>query len=413
MESREDPTQVLRAVFGHPSFRPGQRETIEAVLRGRDCLAVMPTGAGKSLTYQLPARMLPGCTVVVSPLIALMRDQVGAAVRRGLGAASIDSTMSEGERERVLAAAMEGGIELLYCSPEGLPGAIESLGRRSRVSLFAVDEAHCISQWGHDFRPAYRQLGEARLRLGGVPALAVTATATMRVADDIVENLGLRDAARVRNTFMRSNLRLSAMRRDRLTGARESVLRAVERHPFRPGIVYCLSRRGAGTMATWLRRMGVAAGVYHAGMPDGPRGEVQEAFLAGDLDVIVATVAFGMGVDKPDVRFVVHADMPGSVEAYAQEVGRAGRDGAPSDCVLLFSWDDVRRWRSLTSGLPVERRREAMARVREMYGLAAGVRCRHQVLCGYFGEEVQPCRDACDVCLRRTATTRPERSRTG
>jgi ATP-dependent DNA helicase RecQ len=390
------PRAVLGAAFGHDAFRPGQREVIDAVLAGRDALAIMPTGAGKSVTYQVPALCGMAPVLVVSPLVALMRDQVAGAVRRRIRATWVDSTLERRERRERLAAAAEGSVDLLYVSPEGLDGVLDSTV--ARFGLLAVDEAHCISEWGHDFRPAYRAIGGVRARLGGVPVLAVTATATRRVADDIVASLGLREAFEWRGSFKRENLRLAVCEKDALTDARRRALAAVQAHEGSSGIVYCLSRRDAGALATYLRARGVSSAPYHAGMDPLERASIQAAFSSGEVAVVVATVAFGMGIDKADVRFVVHADLPGSIESYAQEVGRAGRDGAWSDCLLLFSWADVRRRAVLASTLPPERRRAVRARIGEVYRFASGSGCRHVRLCAHFDERVARCGNACDDC---------------
>ncbi len=401
--SRPSPEQVLAEVFGHTAFRPGQREVIEAVLSRRDCLAIMPTGAGKSVTFQLPARIAAMTVLVVSPLIALMRDQVAGAVRRGLSATWIDSTLTPGERETRLDGVRRGSWELVYVSPEGLEGVLEPL--TGAVGLLAVDEAHCISQWGHEFRPAYRRIGEARVRLGDVPVLAVTATATPRVADDIRDSLGLRDPYLWRGGFFRPNLLLATRAKDRLTDARRTVMAAVRAHEGDSGIVYCLSRRDAGALATYLRAHGSTAAPYHAGMDPVARQEVQAAFAEGAVRTVVATIAFGMGIDKADVRYVVHSDLPGSIEAYAQEIGRGGRDGAASDCLLLYSWADVRRRWRMAQGSSPQVREDARMRLHEMYRLAAGADCRHMVLCGHFGEDTAACRTSCDACGGRSALT--------
>jgi ATP-dependent DNA helicase RecQ len=383
-------------VFGHGSFRPGQAEVIDAVLAGRDCLAVMPTGAGKSVTFQIPARCLGVAVLVVSPLLALMRDQVAGAVRRGLRATWVDSTLSPAERTVRLEGVRAGVWELLYVSPEGIPGVVDSL--RGAIGLLAVDEAHCISEWGHDFRPAYRALAEARARLGAPPVLAVTATATPRVAQDIMSSLALRDPYVWRGSFFRPNLLIASRAKDRVTDARRSVLAAVTAHGDSAGIVYCLSRRDAGALATYLRAHGRTAAPYHAGMDPRVREEVQTGFSAGAVRTVVATIAFGMGIDKADVRYVVHADLPGSIEAYAQEIGRAGRDGATSDCLLLFSWSDVRRRLAMTAALTPERRADVRERLLTMYRFAGATSCRHRLLCGHFDEEIARCRDSCDAC---------------
>jgi ATP-dependent DNA helicase RecQ len=396
------PEDVLRSVFGHASFRPGQREVISAVLDGRDCLAIMPTGGGKSVTFQVPARCSGTAVLVISPLLALMRDQVAGAVRRGLRATWVDSTLSSAERSIRLGGVRAGAWELLYVSPEGLPGVIDAL--RGAVGLLAVDEAHCISEWGHDFRPAYRELAAARSRLGGPPVLAVTATATPRVAADITSSLALRDPLVWRGSFLRPNLLIASRAKDRVTDARRSVLAAVSAHGDAAGIVYCLSRRDAGALATYLRAHGQTAAPYHAGIDSHVREEVQAAFSAGEVRTVVATVAFGMGIDKADVRYVVHADLPGSIEAYAQEIGRAGRDGAASDCLLLFAWSDVRRRLAMTADLAPQRRAEVRERLLTMYRFAGAASCRHRLLCGHFGEDVGRCRGSCDACGGRGAT---------
>jgi len=390
---------VLRDVFGHDSFRPGQGEVIEAVLAGRDCLAVMPTGAGKSVTFQLPARVLGGMALVVSPLISLMKDQVDQATSRGLRATLINSTLDDAERARRVAGVAAGDYELLYVAPEGLQRLLSDAAIRSRVSMVAIDEAHCISAWGHDFRPAYRQLSGLKQRLGGVPVMAVTATATTRVSEDIVRQLGMSDPFSYRGSFFRPNLRIAVRKKDGIGDTRGEILAVVRAHEGECGVVYCLTRRSSGSLATWLQRQGVAARAYHAGMEDAERIEVQEAFVRGEARVIVATVAFGMGIDKADVRFVIHQDLPGSVEAYAQEIGRAGRDGGSSDCVLFYSWADVKRRDAMIDAIedPVYRR-EVAERARSMYRLAAGGECRHRSLAAWFDEAIGDCGGSCDVC---------------
>ena len=391
--------RVLRERFGHAGFRPGQREVVSSVLAGRDALAVLPTGGGKSVIYQLPAAVSGRCSLVVSPLVALMHDQVSQALRRGLRAAAVDSTLESGQRARLLSDVRAGRLELLYAAPEALARLGTDLGDVGAFGLFAVDEAHCISQWGSDFRPDYRMLAGARARLApAAPLLAVTATATSRVEHDIVGSLGLRDPFVFRGSFFRPNLRLCALRKDGSRDGRELVAALLRGRADGSAIVYRLSRAGATSLAVWLRRRGVAADAYHAGLDAAQRAHVQEEFLAGRCRVVVATIAFGMGVDKPDVRLVVHADLPDSLESYAQEVGRAGRDGLPSECVLLYSWDDVRRRERLARDAEPERRDHLRAAVREVYRFAAGGGCRQSALCAHFGEVVAtPC-GACDAC---------------
>jgi ATP-dependent DNA helicase RecQ len=396
----QDLLRTMSARFGHASFRPGQRETIEAALAGRDCLTILPTGGGKSVTYQLPALVRGRTTLVVSPLIALMRGQVESATAAGVRAAVIDSSQDAGARCATLRSARAGELDLLYASAEGAERVLEELGdARGRIGLLAIDEAHCISQWGHEFRPAYRMLGSLRETCGlGAPMLAVTAAATLTVAEDIVQSLRLRDPLLVRTPFFRDNLRICARRKERAGATREEVLALVRAHPGAATIVYRATRAGTVSLAAWLRGRGVAARPYHAGLETPLRAQVQDEFARGGCDVVVATVAFGMGVDKADVRLVVHADLPGSLEACAQEIGRAGRDGLPSDCVLLYAWTDVKRHDALSAGLAPERRRVVRSAARETFRFAAGGGCRHGRLAAHFGEKVAPPCGACDEC---------------
>jgi len=332
---------ALSHTFGHPAFRPGQKDAAEALLAGRDLVAVMPTGSGKSLCYQLPATLLPGVTLVVSPLIALMKDQVDALVARGIFAAALHSGQSAAERAAAERALGSDALRLLYVAPERLaaPGFLARLARIPVVRL-VVDEAHCISSWGHDFRPDYLRLGPLRARLG-VPAGAFTATATPDVRADIAHQLGLSDPLEIVTGFERPNLSLAVIPARSAADKRRELARVV-RSTGTPGIVYAATRKAVEAWASELARLGLRAGTYHGGCSDVERTRVQDAFLAGELDAIAATNAFGMGIDKADIRFVVHANIPGSVEAYYQEAGRAGRDGRPSRCVLLFSPADIR-----------------------------------------------------------------------
>ena len=339
--TRDPLVQALHEHFGLKAFRPGQRETIEAVLAGRDVIAVMPTGAGKSLCFQLPALVGGGTTVVLSPLIALMKDQVDALRGRGLAAAALHSLMAPSERAAAEAELAAGRLRLLFVAPERLAsGAFREALARARPTRLVVDEAHCISQWGHDFRPDYRRIGLLRAELG-VPAAAFTATATPEVREDIALQLGLRDPLELVTGFERPNLTLSVepcrSREDKL-----AAVAALVRGTGTPGIVYAATRKNVEMWGEALEALGLRAGRYHAGLGEEERTRVQDEFLAGRLDAIAATNAFGMGIDKRDIRFVAHADLPGSVEAYYQEAGRAGRDGEPSQCTLFFSPADVR-----------------------------------------------------------------------
>ncbi len=376
------------------------------MLAGRDCIAVMPTGAGKSLTYQIPARALGGTVLVVSPLISLMKDQVDAAVSVGLRATFLNSTLTSDERRERLEGLKRGDWELVYAAPEGLEAYAGYALQDTKLALIAVDEAHCISQWGHDFRPAYRNLKGLKARYG-VPVLALTATATPQVTNDIVDQLAMEAPLRVRGSVFRPNLHISAYlkagekaspRPGAVTDTKGSILRLVRARAGESGIVYCLSRRSVESMAEFLSGRGVKALAYHAGMTPEQREHVQNSFKRDDADVIVATVAFGMGIDKPDVRFVIHRDMPRSVESWVQEVGRAGRDGAPADCVLFYSWADVMGYERLVSDLEPSLADWHKGRVREMFRSAERRACRHQALAHHLGEALPPCGTSCDAC---------------
>ncbi len=396
--------RVLREVFGFERFRPGQREVVEAVLAGRDCIAVMPTGAGKSLTFQLPAKLLQGTVLVVSPLISLMKDQVDALTVLGLRATAINSTLEPGERSRRIERLAAGAYELVYLAPEALEGSLRRLARGWAVSLLVVDEAHCISQWGHDFRPSYRRLAGLKEELGGVPVLALTATATRHVARDILRQLGLRKPAGFKGSFFRPNLRLWVRKKGQGGHTRSEILSLIRAHAGASGIVYCLSRRSVDSTAAWLRRKGIRALPYHAGMDDSDRHRHQEEFARGEAAVIVATIAFGMGIDKPDVRFVVHRDMPKDVESWYQEFGRAGRDGLPSDCVLFYSWADVKLHERFLMEIedPGLRRAKGEATT-GLFRMVDRPGCRHQAVVSHFDERMAPCANACDICLGITA----------
>src|SRR5499427_7371292 len=340
-----DTRGILRERFGFDEFRPAQREVIDLVLSGKDVVVVMPTGGGKSLCYQLPALLFPGVTLVVSPLITLMKDQVDALGARDIAATYINSSLSYEDQLARLRGMSRGEYRLVYIAPERFRNArfVESL-KGCRVSLFAVDEAHCISQWGHDFRPDYLRLREAVESLtasqGRPPLIALTATATPQVRSDIAAQLGLKKASGFVAGFDRHNLTLRVepckSDNDRLTAAYQIVKRAKG-----SGIIYCSTRKAVDQVVGKLQRLGLTVGAYHAGLDEAKRSRMQDYFMAGDLDAIVATNAFGMGVDKSDIRFVTHYNLPGAIEAYYQEVGRAGRDGLPSLCTLLFNYIDT------------------------------------------------------------------------
>jgi ATP-dependent DNA helicase RecQ len=387
---------LLHSVFGFASFRPGQGEIVETIAAGRDVLAVMPTGSGKSLCYQLPALMRDGLTVVVSPLIALMRNQVAQLRGYGIAAASLNSSNDYGENQRILGDIARGTLRLAYIAPERLakPETVELL-RRAKVSMLAVDEAHCISQWGHDFRPEYLTLGSLRKELGGVQIVAFTATADAATRSDIVERLFPAPPEVFVHGFDRPNLRLAMSPR---TGSKQ-ILQFVAAHPDQSGIVYCGSRRRTEELAEVLRGEGVKALPYHAGMEPADRSRNQDVFLQEDGTVMVATVAFGMGIDKPDVRFVCHANLPNNIESYYQEIGRAGRDGLPADTLTLYATSDIalRRRQIEENNSSDEQKRIDRLRLNALVALCEAPSCRRQTLLGYFGETAEPCGN-CDVC---------------
>jgi len=394
---------LLKSVFGFDAFRPGQAEIVEAVIAGENTLAIMPTGGGKSLCFQLPALLRDGVTVVISPLIALMRDQVRALKAVGVEAGALTSGNTEDETDAVFAALSEGRLKLLYMAPERLAsGGTLNLLRRAGVSLIAVDEAHCVSQWGHDFRPDYLRIGDLRRALD-VPLAAFTATADAETRAEIVTKLF--DGARPREFlrgFDRPNIHLAFAAKD---SPRAQILSFAAARRGQPGIVYTATRAKTETLARALGEEGHAAAAYHGGMEAEARREVERRFQQEDGLIVVATVAFGMGVDKPDIRWVAQADLPKSIEAYYQEIGRAGRDGAPAETLTLFGPDDIRLCRAqIDEGLaPEERRAADHARLNALLGLAEAPGCRRQALLAYFGEAAEPCGN-CDTCDRPPET---------
>ena len=418
IHQRERALAVLNDVYGYPSFRPGQAEIIDAILRGRDCLGVMPTGAGKSVTYQIPARLLGGVTLVVSPLISLMKDQVDAMSEVGIRATYLNSSLDAAERARRIQALRAGAYELVYAAPEGIDGSIGRILESVDLKLIAVDEAHCISEWGHDFRPSYRNLAGLKERFGRIPVLALTATATHRVKDDIVHQLALKDPLLVRGSFYRPNLTLHVVKKGQGTGVRESILTLVKARRREPGVVYCLSRKSADSTAEFLVSRGIRAAAYHGGMSAEDRAQTQDRFIRDDVDVVCATIAFGMGIDKSNVRYIIHRDMPRSVEGYYQEIGRAGRDGAPADCILFYSWADVVALDAMAAASQSDDEsllEQQRATVRRMYGLADGTGCLWRGLVAYFDEWIEDCGTACAVCANvdvvADAKTRPAPTR--
>ena len=390
--------QVLKQYWGFDDYLPLQREAIQSVLSDRDSLVVMPTGGGKSLCYQAPALCREGVAVVISPLLALMKDQVDSLVSCGVPAAAVNSTHGSDEKRRVARQVEAGDLRLLYMSPERLVTSrtLDFLANQN-ISFFAIDEAHCISAWGHDFRPEYRGLRALRERFPNVAVHAYTATATEQVRRDIVEQLGLRDAEVLIGDFHRPNLQYHVARRERGLG---QICNVIERFRGQSGIVYCISRAEVDKTAAVLREMGYAALPYHAGMSDDERIRNQEAFLTERTDIIVATIAFGMGIDKSNVRYVIHSGMPKSLENYQQESGRAGRDGVEAECWLLYSGRDPVTWRRMLDGVPPEAKPSALASLEKMEAYATGVKCRHAMLVEHFGQPWTrgPC-NACDVCF--------------
>jgi len=378
--------QVLQETFGYQQFRPGQEEIIDTVLSGRDCLVVMPTGGGKSLCYQIPALLLNGLTVVVSPLISLMKDQVDQLLANGVAAACLNSTQSREQQLEVMAGCRSGQIRLLYIAPERLmlDNFLEHLAHWNPV-LLAVDEAHCISQWGHDFRPEYAALGQLRQRFPTLPFVALTATADETTRLDIVRLLGLNDPLIQISSFDRPNIRYMLMEKFKPL---DQLMRYVQEQRGKSGIIYCNSRAKVEDTAARLQSRGISAGAYHAGLENAVRAEVQEKFQRDDLQIVVATVAFGMGINKPNVRFVVHFDIPRNIESYYQETGRAGRDGLPAEAMLFYDPADMAWLRRCLEEKPagqlldIERHK-----LNAMGAFAEAQTCRRLVLLNYFGEK--------------------------
>ena len=392
---------VLRDVFGYPAFRGEQAEIIGHVASGGDALVLMPTGGGKSLCYQIPALLRPGCAVVVSPLIALMQDQVDALTQLGVKAACLNSTLDWREAQAVEQAIFSGQLDLVYIAPERLLldrtlAMLDALSEAGKLALFAIDEAHCVSQWGHDFRPEYLQLSALHERYPKVPRIALTATADQATRNEILQRLGLGEARVFLSSFDRPNIRYTVVEKD---NAKKQLLGFLAGRQGQAGIVYCLSRKKVEETAEWLSTQGYPALPYHAGLPAPERAANQRRFLREEGLIMCATIAFGMGIDKPDVRFVAHLDLPKSIEAYYQETGRAGRDGEPSEAWMAYGMQDValQHARISESGAAEGQKILEAQRLTALLAYCEAPRCRRQVLLNYFGEERQPCGN-CDVC---------------
>jgi ATP-dependent DNA helicase RecQ len=403
MSKSTDPRRTLLEVFGYSNYRPQQGEIVEALIAGQDAFVLMPTGGGKSLCYQIPALHREGVAIVVSPLISLMKDQVDALLANGVHAAFYNSSLKAAESRQIMARMQAGELDLLYVAPERLlsNGFLDRL-KGLQIALFAIDEAHCVSQWGHDFRPEYVQLGQLRKHFPAVPMIGLTATADPQTRQDVLQRLGLQEAQSFIAGFDRPNIRYTVVEKQKPF---DQLLAFLSGHPGEAGIIYALSRKRVEEVSDRLAATGFKARAYHAGLADKERRQVQEMFLRDDIQIVVATVAFGMGIDKPNVRFVVHYDLPKNIESYYQETGRSGRDGLPAEALLLFGYGDIAISRGLIEkGGNPEQKRIELHKLQAMVGFGEAQTCRRRVLLGYFGERLEADCGNCDICLNPPET---------
>jgi len=390
--------KAMTQYWGYDTFLPLQKEAMECIVHRQDSVVVLPTGGGKSLCFQAPAAIMQGLTVVISPLISLMKDQVDALTEFGVPAARLDSSLSVDEQNAVFTAIQDKTLKLLYLSPERLVSeSLLDILRHTELSFIAVDEAHCVSMWGHDFRPEYRQLGLLKQKFPNITIAAYTATATEQVREDIAEQLHLENCRMLVGSFDRPNLVYKVQPRNNII---KQVCTVLDRHKSESGIIYCIRRKDVDQLCVHLKEHGYNAVPYHAGMTNEGRKKNQDRFINEKVEIIVATVAFGMGIDKSNVRYVIHTGMPKSLEHYQQESGRAGRDGLEAECCLFYSWGDYGIWKSLMREMPAEAQKSAMIKLHEMYKFCTGGVCRHKTILRYFGQDFakESC-NACDICL--------------
>ncbi|MCQ2291177.1 MAG: DNA helicase RecQ [Muribaculaceae bacterium] len=393
---KADSLGILRRFYGYSSFLPMQFEVISHVMNGGDCIVLMPTGGGKSLCYQMPALLSDGCCIVVSPLLALMKDQVDALIANGVPAASINSMQSEAQNREVLDLALSGRLKLLYISPERLLNDLQYWSKQIKISLIAIDEAHCISQWGHDFRPEYTQLSVLKEHFPGVPVVALTATADQITRDDIRKQLNIPDAKLFLSSFDRKNISLTVLSGYSGADKFNTLVKFLARHHGESGIIYCFSRKNTESLAAKLQKRGLIAEAFHAGLSVADKNIVQTGFLNDDIQIVCATVAFGMGIDKSNVRWVVHYNMPQNMESYYQEIGRAGRDGLEADALMFYSYGDV-----LSHNRFVEESGQVQLNIQKlelMQRYAESSICRRRILLSYFNERIDHDCGNCDVC---------------